>query len=133
MTKITDLQAYIYHYFQDDNDDEIYKAFEEKYIDFIQSLADKNKWEVKSVYKNNFHFGICITSNKAILVISIYDVRKEYLEWYDRVHIKVLKNNKEMLGRKTLHYTAPLPKLEMVINKLTNNKTGDEINIDDIF
>ena len=104
MTQLAELQSYMSHYFQEDNDDRIYKSLENKYIEYIQYLADKNKWEVRTTYKNNFHFSMCVISNKIPVVISIYDVRKEYMNWYDDIHIKLLKRNIDYMLMLDLFY-----------------------------
>ena len=133
MTQLAELQSYMSHYFPEDNDDRIYKSLENKYIEYIQYLANKNKWEVRTTYRNNFHFSMCVISNKIPVIISIYDVRKEYMNWYDDIHIKLLKRNIDYKSANTFQYTVSLPKLEAVINKITNNELGDDIDINDIF
>ena len=133
MTELKDLTNYFTHDFNDDCDNKIYKIFENKYLEYLQQLANSNKWEIKKIFKNEFSFSICLVSNKKAVVISIYDVRKEMFSWYDHISIKLLTIDCEQVKRSNFKYDSSLPKLPTIINKLTNNKTGDEIDLDDIF
>ena len=134
MIKIDDLMVYLAHNFNEDNDITAYKVFEEKYLGYIEQLASTNNWEIKNVFKNDYHFSICIKSNKAILTIAIFDVRKDGTSWYDRVYVKLLTDKRENCKNTNFKYYIALPKLEMAINSITNNKINrSDIEIDDIF
>ena len=133
MTEISDLTPYFTHNFKEDLDNRIYKIFENKYIEYLQYMAKENNWEVINIYKNNFNFSMYLKSNKTPVVISIYDVRKDNFNWYDRVHIKLLKRNMNYKSTIDFEYNTELPKLAKKVNSLTDNKIGVDIDINDIF
>lgn len=133
MTQISDLTSYFTHNFNEDLDNRIYKIFENKYIEYLQYMAKENNWEIINIYKNNFNFSMYLKSNKAPVVISIYDVRKDNFNWYDTVHIKLLKRNMDYKSAVDFEYNTELPKLAKKVNSLTNNKIGVDIDINDIF
>jgi len=121
MTQISDLTSYFTHNFNEDLDNRIYKIFENKYIEYLQYMAKENNWEIINIYKNNFNFSMYLKSNKAPVVISIYDV------------IKLLKRNMDYKSAVDFEYNTELPKLAKKVNSLTNNKIGVDIDINDIF
>ena len=133
MTEINDLALYFNHNFNEDIDNKAYKVFESKYIEYLEYLARENNWEVINIYKNNFNFSMYLKSNKAPVVISIYDVRKVDYNWFDKVRIKLLKSNINYKSPIDFEYYTELPKLAKRINCLTNNKIGVDIDINDIF
>ena len=118
MAKLNELKKYLDYEFSTGvytGDD--YKAFQNKYINYLRSICKENGWLLVRALRNHYEFSAFIKDdgNKYVYV-SIFDVRYNRNDWYNRVLIRTAKNEKDYTGGSNRYYSLPV--LQFAIHQL---------------
>ncbi len=118
MAKLSELKRYLDYEFSTGvytGDD--YKTFQNKYINYLRSTCKENGWTLVRALRNHYCFSAFIKDDgNNYVYVSIFDVRYNRNDWYNRVLIRTAKNEKDYTGGSNRYYSLPV--LQFAIHQL---------------
>lgn len=118
MAKLSELKKYLDYEFSTGvytGDD--YKTFQTKYINYLRSICKENGWQLVRALRNHYNFSAFIKGNENhFIYLSIFDVRFNRNDWYNRVLIRTAKNENDYTGGSNKYYSLPV--LQFAIHQL---------------
>ena len=117
MANLQELQKYLGFQFSTGSyTGEDYKKFQNKYINYLRTLAKKNGWELVNVGRGHYCFSAFFKEGEKYVYISIPDVRF----WHDNWYLDILLRNAHHVKayRGCRNYRADLEDLATEVRRL---------------